>query len=60
MHVEQEWVCGNLKYSAQKTQYKHDTLMDTWKIDKPHSSERFLNFRHTVLSLRVREPAGIV
>jgi hypothetical protein len=60
MHVEHELLCGNLQYSAQKTQYKHDTSMDTWKIDKPLSSERFLKFRYTVLLLRVREPAGIV
>jgi len=54
------FVCGNLEYSTQKTQSKYDTLVDRWKIDKPHSSERFLNFRHTVLLLGVREPAGIV
>jgi len=47
------------KYSTQKTQYKPDTLMDTWKIDKLYSSESFLNFRHTVLLLGVRETAGI-
>jgi len=29
-------VCGILKYSTQKTQYKHDMLMDTWKTDKLH------------------------
>jgi len=27
-----------LKYSTQETQYTHETLMDTEKIDKPHSS----------------------
>jgi len=37
MHIEQEWVCGNLNYSAQNTQYKHDTLKDSWKWDMPHS-----------------------
>jgi len=31
MHVELEWVCGNLKYSTQNTQYKHGTLLDSWK-----------------------------
>jgi len=25
-----------------KVKFKPDTLMDTWKRDKPHSSERFL------------------
>ena len=63
MHVDQEWVCvcvcGNLKYSTQKTQYKHDTLMDTWKRDNLHSSERFLDFRHTVVLIGVFKPAGI-
>jgi len=47
MHVDQESVFDNLKYSTQKTQYTHDTLMDTWKRDKSHSSERFLNFQNT-------------
>ena len=60
MHVDQEWVCGNMKYSTQKTQHKYDTLVDMWKRDKLHSSERFLNIRHTVLLLGVREMAGIV
>ena len=60
MHVEQEWVCGNLKHSTQKTQNKQNTLMDMWKRDKLHSSDRFLNFRHTALLLEVREPPGIV
>jgi len=39
MHVGQEWVCGNWKYSTQKKQYKHDTLMDTWKREKLHSKK---------------------
>jgi len=55
MSIEQEWVCGNLKHSAEKTQIKHDTLMDTWQINTLLSSERFLNFRHAVLLLGVRE-----
>jgi len=62
MNVEQECVCacGNLKYSTQKAQHKLDTLMDRWKRDKHHSSDRFLYFHHTVLLLGVRETAGIV
>ena len=62
MHVDQEWtcVCGNLKNSTQKTQYKQDMIMDTWKIDKQYSSEKFLKLNHTVLLLGVREPAETV
>ena len=59
MNIDQEWVCGNLKYSTQKTQYKRDTLKDTWQRDKKHSRKIF-NFRHTVLLIGVREPAAIV
>jgi len=61
MHVDQEWVClwqSEIFYT--ETQYKTDTLMDKRKRDKPHSSERFLNFRHTVLLLGVHETVGIV
>ena len=68
MHVDQECVCvcvcvcvcGNLKYPTQEAQYQYDTLMDAWQRDKPSSSERFLKFRHPVLSLEVPELAGIV
>ena len=60
MHVDQESVFDNLKYSTQKTQYTHDTLMDTWKRDKSHSSEKFLNFQNTVLLLGLHQPVEIV
>jgi len=64
MHVDQECVCvcvcGNLKYSTQKTQYTHDTLMDTLKRDKSHSSKGFLNFQNTVLLLVEHQSVGIV
>ena len=53
-------MCGNLKNSTQKTQYKQDMIMDTWKIDKQYSSEKFLKLNHTVLLLGVREPAETV
>jgi hypothetical protein len=60
MHVDQEGVYGNLKYSAHKTQYKHDTLLYMWTRVKLHSSDRFFKLCHTVLLLVVREPAEII
>jgi hypothetical protein len=62
MHFDQEWVCvcGKSEILTQKVKYKSETLMDMWKGDKPHSSERFLNFSYTVLLLGVGEPAAIV
>jgi hypothetical protein len=48
-------VCGKLKYSTQKAQHKHETLVDMLKIYVLDSSAIFLKVNHTVLLLGVRE-----
>jgi hypothetical protein len=44
MGVDKDWVCDILTPSTEKTQYKHEPLMDRWKERSSIHATDFENF----------------